>query len=116
MLSRSRDPKGRNIGAMKDRKTTWLHRLSPIVLLVLMLSVVWLLVDEWRKVKLHRISNEPGQSVAARSKSNNQPGPMIVENPAKAGQQPASSNLETWPSSNRQPSQLIALKVVRAVP
>ena len=93
---------------MNARKTTLLHRLSPVILLVLLFCVVWLLVDEWRKVRLHRVSDEPPQSVAARSRSNNEAPIKAPENRARAGKQPTSAKQETWPSGARQPSQLIA--------
>src|SRR6266436_4025204 len=94
---------------MNARKTTLFHRLSPVVLVVLLVCVVSLLVDEWRKIRLHRsVSDEPGKSVAARSAPNSERQTNPRENRPDARNQAASPKAETWPSGARQPSQLVA--------
>lgn len=94
---------------MNARKTTLLHRLSPVVLVVLMVCVVWLLVDEWHKVRVHRSpSGEAEKSVAARSAPNSEKQTNPSENRADPSNQTASAKAETWPSGARQPSQLVA--------
>src|SRR5436853_5741930 len=80
----------RNTRAMNAPKTTLLHRLSPVVLLLLLGCVVWLLVDEWRKVRMHRVSDEPGPTVAARPTSNNDVPAILGENRAQANKPPSS--------------------------